>query len=113
MYAPSGSGSGAAGYQKNSGRKRPHKSQANSDRPNKQQQKGGKQPFRPAHTFWNYTDPKTQAFWVRGIGPEKFKEMRGKCLLCNTDAHMLTTCPKKEEAFQNKQFYAFNMPKSK
>ena len=107
------SGSGPVGNHSHGGKKRPLKSQSHSDRPQKQQHMGGKQPFRPTNTFWNYTDPKTQAFWVRGIGPEKFKEMRGKCLLCNTDSHLLANCPKKEEAFVNKQFYAFNRPKSK
>ena len=72
---------------------------------------GGKKPFRPSHTFWNYTDPKTQSFWVRDMGPERLREMKGKCLLCNTDSHLLPTCPRREEAFANKQFYAYNRPK--
>ena len=72
-----------------------------------------KEPFRPMHVFWQYSNPKTQLFWVRGLDAVKIRAMKGKCLLCNTDQHRLYACPMRQEAFKKKQFYAYNRPSTK
>ena len=108
------SGSGVGGSLASPDRKRPHKASFDKGK-GKQLQSGGgnKKPFRPSHTFWNYTDPKTQSFWVRDMDIDKLRSMKGKCLQCDTSAHLLPSCPRREEAYNNKQFYAYNRPKPK
>ena len=104
-----GSSPGAGGSHPNSGKKRPNAFDKGKGKGGAQDK--GKKPFRPTHTFWEYNDPKTQSFWVRDMTLDQIKQLKGKCLLCKSEKHQLFNCPKREEAYKNKQFYAYTRQK--
>ena len=74
-------------------------------------QAGQKKNFKPTSVFWDYNDPKTQSFWIRGLDFDKIQALKGKCLLCQSKDHKLPGCPLREKAFQEKRYYAFNRSK--
>jgi hypothetical protein len=106
----SGHGSGGGNGNPTISKKRPLPA---SDRQRGKGQAEQKRPFKPSHIFWEYSDPKTQTFWIRDMDFDKIKSMKGKCLLCSSEQHLLTACPRRQKAFENKQFYAYNRPAKK
>lgn len=102
---PSGSGAGPSNI---NDKKRGFQASFGSQKA-KQPNKQGKKPFRPSNTFWNYNNSKTQAFWLRDY--DLVKDRKGRCLLCDSKDHILTSCPKREQAFRDKAFYAYDRPK--